>query len=326
MPRSPIWRVIASWAVASVLVLHPTCGQAEAPIPPGGKVAESVIPNPKDSDGSFWSGLKLGITYDEFAKFLSQKALFNDLQLASEFGDVATYQLRRKDISFEGLKWQPEFQFKKFNSAYYLFGVSSHFDSLSEMQRFAQTVERKYGSTSTRNPLFVESPGFKWGYPSWTLGTGNDSTSIEFSPTYRISDMYGFVRFSRSDSYWNRRFGSPVQSNAALPHASGNSSSGGFFSPQPVPEIDYGPYMKDLDRRIKRHWFPPKGHKGKRVEVQFAIHRDGTVSSVVVSQQSGSISCDEAALTAIHNAAPFKELPVGAPATIPIQFKFDHNQ
>ncbi|MFN8656721.1 MAG: TonB family protein [Candidatus Obscuribacterales bacterium] len=90
-------------------------------------------------------------------------------------------------------------------------------------------------------------------------------------------------------------------------------------------DVDFGPYMADLQRRIKRAWFPPKGNESKRVVVVFKIHKMGELSHLRIDHSSGVAVADQAALKAVENAAPFRPLPNGAPDDVDIQFTFDYN-
>ncbi|MFN8550690.1 MAG: TonB family protein [Candidatus Obscuribacterales bacterium] len=97
---------------------------------------------------------------------------------------------------------------------------------------------------------------------------------------------------------------------------------------QTIPEpkdVDFGPYMADLQRRVKREWFPPKGNERKRVRVEFTVDRSGAVSNVVIKDSSGLPEADQAALKAVKSAAPFKALPNGAKDHIDLNFTFDYN-
>jgi TonB family protein len=90
-------------------------------------------------------------------------------------------------------------------------------------------------------------------------------------------------------------------------------------------DVDFGPYMADLQRRIKRAWFPPKGNESKRVVVIFKVHRGGELSNLRLEHASGVAIADNAALKAVENAAPFRPLPAGASDDVDIQFTFDYN-
>jgi TonB family protein len=90
-------------------------------------------------------------------------------------------------------------------------------------------------------------------------------------------------------------------------------------------DVDFGPYMADLQRRIKRAWFPPKGNESKRVVVVFKVHKGGELSNLRLVTSSGVAIADKAALQAVENAAPFRTLPPGASDDVDIQFTFDYN-
>jgi TonB family protein len=83
--------------------------------------------------------------------------------------------------------------------------------------------------------------------------------------------------------------------------------------------------MADLQRRIKRAWFPPKGEESKKVVVGFKVSRTGQLSRLRLCTSSGSTLADQAALKAVENAAPFHNLPEGANDTNDIYFSFDHD-
>lgn len=91
-------------------------------------------------------------------------------------------------------------------------------------------------------------------------------------------------------------------------------------------EPDFGPYMRELQRRIKMNWDPPKGNESKRVVLLFKIAKDGRLLSVRVYKSSGLPSADKAALNAVELTAPFRPLPAEyRNSSIDIQFTFDYN-
>lgn len=93
-----------------------------------------------------------------------------------------------------------------------------------------------------------------------------------------------------------------------------------------IREPDFGPYMRELQRSIKRNWDPPKGEESRRVVLLFKIARDGRLLSVSVSKSSGLDSADKAALAAVKLTAPFKPLPAEyKESSVDIQFTFDYN-
>jgi TonB family protein len=104
-----------------------------------------------------------------------------------------------------------------------------------------------------------------------------------------------------------------------------NNNPGGRPSVAAMADVDFGPYMADLQRRIKKCWFPPKGNETKRVVVVFKVHRAGELSHLRLEKSSGMAIADQAALRAVETAAPFRPLPTGAPDDVDIQFTFDYN-
>ena len=90
-------------------------------------------------------------------------------------------------------------------------------------------------------------------------------------------------------------------------------------------EPDFGPYMRELQRRIKLNWDPPKGNESKTVVLLFKIARDGRLLSCKVHRSSGLPSADQAALKAVELTAPFRPLPADFKGqSIDIQFTFDY--
>jgi TonB family protein len=89
--------------------------------------------------------------------------------------------------------------------------------------------------------------------------------------------------------------------------------------------IDFEGYMSDLQRRIKRSWFPPKNARSLRGEVLFKVHSDGSMSNLRMLKSTNLAIADQAMMSAVENAAPFHALPAGAPADVDIQFSFDYN-
>ena len=143
--------------------------------------------------------------------------------------------------------------------------------------------------------------------------------------------------------------GSKYSPSPSFSPSSGGSSTGGRFSPSgagsggnignPGPgnpkgapgidalkEPDFGPYMRELQRRIKMNWEPPKGNESKRVVLLFKIARDGRLISHSVYRSSGLPAADRAAMHAVELTAPFKPLPPEYKGdSVDIQFTFDYN-
>lgn len=88
---------------------------------------------------------------------------------------------------------------------------------------------------------------------------------------------------------------------------------------------DFTRYMQELQRRIKRAWFPVRSDLSNRVVVMFKIHRSGAASDISIRRSSGIARHDNAALSAVQNAAPFPPLPEFSPESVEIEFTFDYN-
>jgi len=87
----------------------------------------------------------------------------------------------------------------------------------------------------------------------------------------------------------------------------------------------FGPYMSELQRRIRRAWMPPKMPNSKSTIIIFTIGLNGDLLGSHLQRSSGDHSMDEAAMQAIKNSAPFKHLPPNSPESIDVQFTFDYN-
>ena len=123
--------------------------------------------------------------------------------------------------------------------------------------------------------------------------------------------------------------GSGQLSRGSSASGSGNigNPGGGGGAPgiDALREPDFGPYMRELQRRIKLNWDPPKGNESKTVVLLFKIARDGRLLSSRVHKSSGLPSADQAALKAVELTAPFRPLPADFKGqSIDIQFTFDY--
>ncbi len=131
--------------------------------------------------------------------------------------------------------------------------------------------------------------------------------------------------------------GGSSKGGAGSKGSSGGFGSGNLGNPSPgnpagapgvdaIRQPDWGPYMRELERRIKRNWNPPKGDSSKRVVVYFKISRDGKLLSINVAKSSGVPLADQAAKAAIELTAPFAPLPPEFKgSSIDIDFTFDYN-
>ena len=80
--------------------------------------------------------------------------------------------------------------------------------------------------------------------------------------------------------------------------------------------VEFGPWLRRFVAQVRRNWFVPQaamvmsGH----VVLQFNIHRDGSITDVVVVQPSSIDAFNNAAYGAIMTSNPTAPLPPEYPA------------
>lgn len=166
----------------------------------------------------------------------------------------------------------------------------------------------------TRAPKTIASGGPVTSGPV-KYGSPDSSPTPVMSGGYGNSTGTGKGRHSSGSSRGGGQAGNPDAGNA-----------NGRPGIDAVREPNWGPYMSELQRRIKRNWDPPRGNESKRVVLMFRIARDGRLLSLSISKSSGNTEADKAAMAAVDLAAPFAALPPEYKGRdIPIQFTFDYN-
>lgn len=169
------------------------------------------------------------------------------------------------------------------------------------------------GGTSTSKTY---STGPIGGKGKVTTGGTKNGTGRGYAPTPSLSPTKG------------RGTGSGVSGRGGSGYGNAGNPGGGGGAPgiDSLREPDFGPYMRELQRRIRSNWDPPKGNESKRVVLLFKIAKDGRLLSVRVMKSSGLPNADRAALNAVRLTAPFKPLPAGyRESSVDIQFTFDYN-
>jgi periplasmic protein TonB len=157
-------------------------------------------------------------------------------------------------------------------------------------------------------------------------------------PSHSSSDKDGGAPLPHNAPAGSSGHGTPIAVGPVVPGApSGTFNHGGPAAPasgdpsKPAgnetsgQSPDFARYMEELQRRIKRSWFPPRAPESKKVIVVFTIHRDGELSNVHILRSSGDHLSDEAAVKAVEHAAPFMPLPKFSDETVDVQFTFDYN-
>lgn len=115
--------------------------------------------------------------------------------------------------------------------------------------------------------------------------------------------------------------GGTPQSGNAFPN---NNPNGPGTLAAKRTDIDYGPYMRSLQRAIEEVWKPAGTDGSDLVIVNFNLKKNGQlVMDSLEAIKSTSKDAEKAALKAIIDASPrFRPLPDGAPDIIKVEFKF----
>ncbi len=186
-------------------------------------------------------------------------------------------------------------------------------------------------------PKVVERPTSKFTVPVPTGGTqaGKYSTGPVSGSGKVASQAVSSAQAARKPSPTLAPTGGSSSNGAKLANGGGGYGSAGNPGPgnpngapgiDAIREPDFGPYMRELQRRIKMNWDPPKGDQSKRVVLMFKIAKDGRLLSCSVHKSSGLPNADKAAIQAVQLTAPFKPLPPDFKGSnIDIQFTFDYN-
>lgn len=162
----------------------------------------------------------------------------------------------------------------------------------------------------------VGGTGAKTGSGSGGYASGGSSTGTKkYAPTPSLSTGSG-TGSSRGSGGGKGTGG----------YAGNPGGGGGRPGIDAIKEPDFGPYMRDLQRRIKYNWHPPKGNESRKVVLLFKIGKNGQLLTCRVYKSSGLPSADQAALNAVKMTAPFRPLPADYKGSnVDIQFTFDYN-
>lgn len=180
---------------------------------------------------------------------------------------------------------------------------------------------------TAHNPFSIAAPRVKapravtpMGGPVTTGPIGTSSPSGDPSPLMSNGGRSGSSRGSRGSR------GSGYSVGGGDPGNPGPGNPNGSPGIDAIKEPDFGPYMRELQRRIKRNWHPPRGNESKRVVLLFKVSRDGRLLRLNISKSSTVGEADDAALEAVRMSAPFRPLPPEYQGNdIDIQFTFDYN-
>lgn len=188
---------------------------------------------------------------------------------------------------------------------------------------FTTTVPRgtqPTGTTISKGGGVAQSGGYR---PQGT-GIGSGSGSSGLSPQFSKGTGTGASRgTSGAGTSGSRGSSGGGYGNYGNPSPGNPAGAPGVDA---IRQADWGPYMRNLEARIRRNWNPPKGDTSKRVVIYFKISRDGKLLSMNVVKSSGLALADQAAKAAIQQSAPFPPLPPEYKGSnIDIDFTFDYN-
>jgi TonB family protein len=91
------------------------------------------------------------------------------------------------------------------------------------------------------------------------------------------------------------------------------------------PDVDFGPYMTRLQRKIQSNWrLNEAPDRVCESVVEFLVKENGSVSALLLQSSSGNAKYDTAALNAVGDSGAFLPLPKDSSATVAIQFTFNY--
>ncbi len=137
-------------------------------------------------------------------------------------------------------------------------------------------------------------------------------------------DLTGFLYLLKYDNPFEGEPKQPVTEQSSF---SSKSDDKPVNEPDNIEDgVDFGNYMRNVQKKIKSNWNPPKGNESKRVVLFFKITKNGDISEYSVKDSSGVPEVDEAAIEALKASAPFDKLPENyKKESVDVQFTFDYN-
>lgn len=163
--------------------------------------------------------------------------------------------------------------------------------------------------TGQSMPLPMQQPG------SSNSGSRSGSSNNSYQPAYAGSPGRGPVLPSSPGGYSH---------GSGFANAGPNNNPNGPITVAARKDADYGPYMKELERRIQAAW-KPTGSKDDKVQLSFHVRKDGTlVPGSLVTNKSSNPEAEAAARQAVLDASPsFRPLPPEATSEVTINFTFN---
>ncbi len=81
-------------------------------------------------------------------------------------------------------------------------------------------------------------------------------------------------------------------------------------------------YLRNVERRLKRAWFPQRANEFKDLTISFVIHHDGQVSDTALTKAAGNSANRQAVMKALEDAAPFRPMADNNPEQIKCEAVF----
>lgn len=120
--------------------------------------------------------------------------------------------------------------------------------------------------------------------------------------------------------------GTPGNGGKNKGNQAGSNGQGDGSGVNAKKDVDLGPYIRELQGRIRRNWTPSDEDRSKRIVMKLVIGKDGRLLGANIIRSSGSSAADQAAQLAVQRSAPFMPLPAGfGSSRINVEFTFDQN-
>jgi TonB family protein len=87
-------------------------------------------------------------------------------------------------------------------------------------------------------------------------------------------------------------------------------------------KVTYDVFLQSTQFHIIDKWSPTRWDPQHIPYVQFSIHRDGTISNIIITKSSGIPELDKEAVETVGYASPLAVLPQGSPPRLNLDFGF----
>ncbi len=180
--------------------------------------------------------------------------------------------------------------------------------------------------TEEKPKLAFETPGAPSGVPKGLGRIPVPGTSVIEATREAIRGSHGGTVVGDLDLQASPGLGGGI----IVPPAPGKTATALELQSDPM-GVDFKPYLIRILAAVKRNWLavvPESARLGRagRVQIQFAIARDGYVPKLVIALPSGTDALDRAAVAGISASTPFPPLPAEFKGNqVRLQFTFSYN-